>query len=158
MSSSRRFLAAAILGLALVASFALAERPGPIDKLAWMAGSWAGETGGVAMEEHWTAPRGGMMLGMHRDVQDGRAVFFEFLRIEARGDDLVYLAQPRGRPETPFTAVEVSESRVVFENKAHDFPQRVLYWTTKDGLLHARVEGPKGGKVVGEEWSWKRVR
>ena len=26
------------------------------------------------------------------------------------------------------------------------------------GALHARIEGPQGGKTVGEEWTWTRTR
>ncbi|HWW62811.1 MAG TPA: DUF6265 family protein, partial [Thermoanaerobaculia bacterium] len=73
------------------------------DLPSWMAGSWQLKTGDVTMEEHWTSPGGGVMLGMHRDVtKDGRTSF-EFLRIEKKKDgSLVYLAMPGGRPATPF--------------------------------------------------------
>ena len=37
----------------------------PLDRLAFMAGAWAAEHNGVAMEEQWLEPRGGLMLGVH---------------------------------------------------------------------------------------------
>ena len=40
------------------------------------------------MEEHWTAPKGNSMIGLHRDVGKGRTLVFEFLRIEQQGDRL----------------------------------------------------------------------
>jgi hypothetical protein len=55
-----------------------------------------------------------------------------------------------------FCAVETGDRRVVFENLAHDFPQRILYWLDETGALHARVEGPGEGGIVGEEWIWRR--
>jgi len=122
--------------------------------LGWMVGSWAGTADGVETEEHWTAPRGGSMLGMHRDVTMGRMVSFEFLRIEEQNGKLVYLASPKGVPPTPFTAVELGATRVVFENPTHDFPQRILYW--KDGTdLMARIEGKQGTRDAHMQWRWK---
>jgi hypothetical protein len=125
-----------------------------IADLAWMAGSWTGESRGIQMEEHWTAPKGNSMVGIHRDIGKGRTLLFEFLRIEQQGDQIVYLSMPNGRsPATPFPLKELSGTRVVFENPAHDFPQRIIYW--KDGNdLRARIEGTRNGKTAGEEWRW----
>jgi hypothetical protein len=65
-----------------------------LNDLAWMTGSWSGSSQGIEMEEHWTAPRGNSMIGIHRDVGKGRTVSFEFLRIEVRNDQIVYLSMP----------------------------------------------------------------
>ena len=35
-----------------------------VEALAWMEGAWAGEKDGVVMEEFWTGPRGGALLGL----------------------------------------------------------------------------------------------
>jgi hypothetical protein len=126
-----------------------------------MAGDWMGVdggAGGVEMEERWTEPRGGMMLGIHRDVKAGKAVDFEFFRVAATPDGIVYFASPRGRPAVPFKAIESKDKRVVFENKEHDFPKRIIYWLGGDGSLHARIEGDPGDKESAMEWTWKRGR
>jgi hypothetical protein len=125
-----------------------------LSDLSWMAGSWGGTVNGVDQEEHWTAPKGNSMIGIHRDVAKGRTVEFEFLRIEQQGDRLVYLSMPNGKsPATPFPVKEMSGTRVVFENPAHDFPQRIIYW--KDGNdLRARIEGTMNGKAGSDEWRW----
>ena len=126
----------------------------PISALAWMAGSWSGSDGPDEHEEHWTAPKGGAMVGMHRTVRQGRMVEFEFFRVEEQNGRLVYLSQPGGRsPATPFTLATLDGERVVFENRAHDFPQRLIYW--KDGnALRARIEGTMNGKERSMEWRW----
>lgn len=109
------------------------------------------------MEEHWTSPAGGGLVGMHKDVKAGRLISFEFLRVVRTADKGVcYLSSPNGRPATPFCAIEMSDRRVVFENKEHDFPQRVLYWLDDQGRLHARIEGSQGEKQAFEEWVWKK--
>ena len=160
-----RLLAADFLGvltaLVVLAPAALRGAPEPAIP-EWMAGTWTGVADGVAMEELWTPAKGGSMLGLHRDVEAGQTVSFEFLRIEATPDAVTYWASPKGRPATPFRMVE-SESersshphRVVFSNPDHAYPTRIVYWLSPDGLLHARIEGTLNGKAASEEWSWKR--
>lgn len=140
----------------LLTGFLSDQAPKPsLSDLAWMAGSWSGTTSrGIEMEEHWTAPKGNSMIGIHRDVVKGRTALFEFLRIEQQGDQIVYLSMPNGRsPATAFPLKEVSGTRVVFENPTHDFPQRIIYWMD-GGDLRARIEGMNNGKPGSQEWRW----
>ena len=65
------------LGLVVNAALAIADPPPKPAALAWMSGSWSGTKDGVASEEHWTTAEGGMLVGMHKDVRDGRAISFE---------------------------------------------------------------------------------
>ncbi|HEY6555574.1 MAG TPA: DUF6265 family protein [Vicinamibacteria bacterium] len=158
--NARVGLVVACLAVSFLAESRPAATASPTDiaAVAWMAGSWQGSDGGMEMEEIWLAPKGGAMLGLHRDVAKGRMVSFEFLRIEADKEGLVYLASPLGKPATPFRLVESAKTRAVFANPAHDFPQRILYWLADDGRLHAKIEGSQGGKPASQEWSWSRVK
>lgn len=151
----------------VVAAFAVltmeslgAAAPGDDDtaRMAWLEGHWVGEKDGVSMEEHWTGPGGGSLLGLHRDVRAGRLISWEFLRIDRTSEGTFYFASPRSAQPTPFKLVELGDKRVVFENKQHDFPQRILYWLDSKGALHARIEGPQGGTTASEEWEWTRAR
>jgi len=127
------------------------------EALAFLEGRWAGEKDGVASEERWTGVLGGALLGVHADVKGGRLVSWEFLRIDRAPDGgVVYFASPKSAPPTPFKLIETGDKKVVFENKAHDFPQRILYWLDSAGALHARIEGPQNGKTVSEEWTWTK--
>lgn len=142
--------------LVLAASLAApAAGAGQLDSLAFMAGSWVKGDRVDRDEEHWTAPLGGLMVGVQREVRGGRARGFEFFRIEEREGSLFYLAQPRGRPATAFRVKELSSSRVVFENPEHDFPQRILYWLEQPGELRARIEGTVDGKAAAMDYGWK---
>lgn len=146
--------------LALLAQMAGApeapRQPGSVETLAWMAGTWEGrDKEGLEMEEVWLAPKGGTMLGLHRDVARGRTVSFEFLRIAVEKDGVVYWASPGGRAATPFKLAETDVRRVVFANPAHDFPKRILYWIDAAGALHARIEGD--GAAGAQEWIWRKA-
>ena len=50
-------------------------------ELEWLAGHWCGQRGKTFSEETWMAPRGGLLVGMHRDTREGKAIGFEFMRI-----------------------------------------------------------------------------
>lgn len=150
-------IASLLLGGLSLAAAAFAATPAEptIFKLSWIAGSWASDSAGVRIEEHWNAPKGGMMLGIHRDVIPGRRTAFEFLRIVEDTSGVRYVSQPGGRPATSFPLKELGNKRVVFENPQHDFPQRIIYWL-EGTVLCARIEGTIEGKVEGEEWRWRK--
>ena len=149
--------------LALLCALALpggAQTPAPADlsRLAWLEGRWSGSEGGRETEEHWTSPAGSALVGMNKAVKAGRMVSFEFLRIQHTKEGTAYLASPGGAAPTAFPLVELGEARLVFENPAHDFPQRILYWLDAAGALHARIEGSIGGKPRSQEWTWTKGR
>jgi len=138
---------------------AVAGEPGesPLTKLSWLAGCWERTSGDRHVEEQWMEPRGGMMLGMNRTVAGGRAVEFESMRIQEEGGGLVFTAHPSGQAEASFKSIELTGSKVVFENPAHDFPQRVIYSRQADGSLLARIEGEEGGKARGVDFPMRRA-
>lgn len=148
--------------ISAAATLPLVAQPGPAPgldpaRLDWLAGHWTSGSGGGSTEEHWTSPAGGALVGMNKGVREGR-ISFEFLRIGPSAEGLTYFASPAGRPATPFRAIELEARRVVFENKEHDFPQRILYWLDAEGRLHARVEGSLAGQPRSREWVFTRSR
>ena len=118
---------------------------GAIADIAWLAGAWVGTRNGRSIEERWSPPLGGAMLGVSRTVARQRMVGFEYLRIVERDGSLVYVAQPGGRPPTEFVLTELEEGRAVFKNPQHSFPQRIVYERTAAGGLVARIGYANGG-------------
>lgn len=163
MPGLRPIAAACILAAAACATAGTGSKPrasAPADSLsslAWMAGSWTGTVDGVEMEEHWSDAKGGLMLGSHRDLSGGRLVFFEQLLAQARPEGTFLVARPKGLESTAFKLERQELQRVVFENPAHDFPQRVIYWREND-LLTARVEGMENGAPSASQWTWRAKR
>jgi hypothetical protein len=145
-----------ILLVAMLLAVAENAPPPRVASLSWMAGSWSGEEHGALAEEVWMEPKGGLMLGQHRDLKGGKAVAWEFLRIQDDETGTVYWGSPMGVTPTPFRLVEQGPQRAVFANPEHDFPKRILYWLDGDGALHARVDAGEGTK--GPEWRWTRGR
>lgn len=60
-----------------------ATRPAArIEDAAWLAGRWVGTGLGGQLEEVWSPPAGGQMVGHFRLLQDGKPVFYEFMLLD----------------------------------------------------------------------------
>lgn len=88
----RRPLIPAVLVLILAVPLQAADPKTPkVEDLAWMAGRWTGTMGDSPLEEHWSAPAGGTMMGMFRWMKkDGTTSLYEFLTIEPSTQGPVY--------------------------------------------------------------------
>jgi hypothetical protein len=130
-----------------------------VGRLTWMSGCWEGQSGPVRLEEQWNKPAGGTMLGLSRNLKDGKVVFSEFMRINQQGNRIVYMARigTKATP-TPFELIRMTDDEAVFENAAHPFPQRILYRRGADGGLFARIEGTEKGKERHEDYPMRRAR
>jgi len=156
------FGAALVIGIGVVplaAQSASAPKVFALDDLAWIGGIWKSDNAqGPTVEEHWMAPSGGVMCGMGRVVANGRAVFFEFLRIGQEKDgSVVYYALPFGRgTPVPFTLTSLEGTKAIFENPQHDDP-KVITYTLEGDRLTAVTEGEKNGKPTRNVFSMKRA-
>lgn len=120
----------------------------------WLSGYWLSCEGGRETAENWIGADAGMLLGTNRS---GDA--YEFLRIAPNGrGGLSYFSMPNGRsPPTEFAMTAHAGQRAVFENPAHDFPQRIIYERSGDTLT-ARIEGPgENGQTASMEWRFRRA-
>jgi hypothetical protein len=78
---------------------------------------------------------------MSRTVSGGRMLSFEFVRIMEIEGALTYVAQPDGDPPTNFPRTDGGDDWIRFENKEHDYPQRIEYRREGEGL-RAEIGGP----------------
>ena len=117
-----------------------------MDDMAWLVGAWTGTRGSSSIEERWSPPSGGAMLGVARTVKDGKMRSFEYLRVVERDGGLVYVAQPGGRSATEFVLTELAGQRAVFQNPRHDSPQQIVYELSDEGALSATIGFINGGR------------
>lgn len=130
-----------------------------IAMLAWLAGTWSFEKDGREVTEHWLSPAGGAMLGASLTVAGEKMVEYEFLVIrQGANGDIFYVAKPSGQAEASFKLIRVTEKEAVFENRRHDFPQRISYTLQDDGDLLAAIEGVKNGETRRVEFPYRRVK
>ncbi|MBC5763907.1 DUF6265 family protein [Ramlibacter albus] len=136
--------AAVVAAVLLVAGSARAQDS--LAPLSWLAGCWKAENGEPGSGEQWMPLAGDTMMGVSRTVRGGKTVTWEFMRIARREDGAyAFFAQPAGRPPDNFKVVELNAQQVVFENPAHEFPQKIVYRLEAPGKLAAHIEGVRNG-------------
>ena len=152
--------AGALVLAALLCGAPMAAQSRAVESLGWLQGCWERRTASAVVEEHWSSAAGGMLIGFGkttvRDSVRDSVREYEFLRIFATGDTLVYHAIPSRQQPTEFRAVPPWDSAVTFANPAHDFPQRVIYRKAGDSL-HARIEGTRNGQPRGVDFRYART-
>jgi hypothetical protein len=132
-----------------------ADEVDALQSVGWMAGDWETRDATTYVEEHWTRPAGGAMLGNSRAIRDGKMTEFEFLRIEARRDGVFYMPQPAGQPAVDFKFTPTTKDEAVFVNPGHaDHLKRIIYRRNADGTLMARIEGESNGKNFAKDWHY----
>ena len=145
----------ALLCTLLAATSAIAS---PIAQLGWLQGCWAADGAEPGTVEQWSSAAGGTMFGFSRTIKQGKTAQFEFIQIrETEPGKLAYLAQPSGQAPASFNLLRHSDTEFVFENLAHDFPQRVIYRRDGNRALRARIEGMSKGKLKGIDFPMKRI-
>jgi hypothetical protein len=144
-----------MLFIAAAAFAASAVAPAPkVDDLAWLSGAWVSREGEKWTEEYWTPPRGSLMIGAGLSGRGGKAEWFEHMRIAADKDGAVaFFAMPGGAPASRFPLVRAEKGEIVFENAAHDFPQRIRYRREGEALV-ATISLIDGGKA--RSWTFRR--
>jgi hypothetical protein len=146
------------LAALLFSTAALAQSPARVESLSWMSGGWVAESPRATVKETWLGPGNGLMVAVNLSTFANGKKEFEFLRIADTAEGFSYYASPNGRsPATEFKMKEVGDKRVVFENAAHDFPQRIHYWREGE-FLWARIEGTVQGKERSMQWKFTSER
>lgn len=130
-----------------------------VSDLAQMAGCWSSISNKKDAEavEFWTKPRGKTMMGVSQTVSMGKTTGYEYMRFEERLDGLYFVARPhQSKEDTDFKLVSSKDGEFIFENKQHDFPDRVIY-RPGGNKMTARVEGPYENKRMGIDFSFIRI-
>jgi hypothetical protein len=146
-----------VLMLLVMVVVGQAPKQTSLEDLSWLSGCWEGRQGDAILEEIWSKPGGRSMLGLGRTVKNNRTVSFEFMQFREENGTLVFLPQPQGGERVSFPLKDSFGGRLTFENKEHDFPQRVIYEQKNKELL-ASIEGTYKGKQEREEYLMRRVR
>ena len=122
---------------------------GPVAPLAWLAGCWKGSVNQREYREQWLPFEGGMLVGAGQQVMKGKMQDYEFLRIEARFDGVVFSQVGGDRKETAFrldnTTTDGNDTIFTFANLARTFPARLVYRRGAEGWLYETIEGDLQG-------------
>jgi hypothetical protein len=82
------------------------------------------------------------------------------LFLECENGNLYYRVLTIGQSQRDiisFKLVQENDNVYVFENKAHDFPQQIIYTQVNQDSLYAKIEGYENGTFRREGFPMKRI-
>jgi len=141
--------------------------PAAFDRVAWIAGHWVAEEGGVFMEEVWTSPVGDAMMGMFRVVQRDTVRMYELLAIEQDAGGLMLRLKHFdrglvGREEraevVTFALASAEEGRAEFATRPPDAPKRLVFTRQGADGLEVALEKSTGGRQTRQVFTYRRKR
>ena len=122
----------------------------------WMTGKWCTAPAAKQNCEDWSPVTGGAAMGVSTTVKDGKTVNTEAMMIVTLSGKLTYVAKPSDAAEpTRFPLVSRRETELVFENREHDYPQRIRYWRDGEALM-AEISLADGSKPM--RWRYEQVK
>lgn len=109
----------------------------------FLVGTWLSED--QTTYEHWDKLSSTSLKGYSYEVKNGEIKVNEYLDLLQRKDGTFYIptviGQNSGKP-VEFKLI-TSDSALVFENKAHDFPQKISYKMISSTEIFVQVLGSK---------------
>lgn len=106
----------------------------------WIEGNWKLNSTSELSFENWTIVNDSTLSGKSILISENDTVA-EILRIERIGKNWVYIATVNQSKPVLFSLIENANNVYEFENKEHDFPQKIVYKLIQDDLLLVWIEG-----------------
>lgn len=116
-------------------------------------GCWSGAgSDGSELEESYRRD-GENIVGSSSFRESNEVVANETTSIVVTDEATTLTPTIQGQPSVPFTLLPSTHAQtLVFENREHDFPQRIIYRREGVGTLVARIEGMSMGTDHYIEW------
>jgi len=119
-----------------------------LNDLNWIIGNWKIDKNQF---EVWSKLNDSILHGINFNINNNSdTIINEFISIVKRGDIFVFIAKVKGQndgKEAEFVLSKKSTKRnLIFENKYHDFPKKIIYKFISNTNLKASIEG--NGKKI----------
>lgn len=133
----------------------------PYRKLNRLSGLWQMNTDEGTLYEEWIKSNGNSMFGKSYMMNGTDSMVFERVELSKKDSGVYYIPTVKDQNESRpvyFKMISSNDSSFTFENKLHDFPQRIIYrFVGKDSIV-ARIEGNRKGELQFQEYFYGRVK
>ena len=131
------------------------------EKIGWLVGKWGFTAPEGSLTETWTLQNDSTYAGETYFVIGKDTVFSEKLTVEQRGNDIHYVTlmkdQNQGKP-VAFKLTSANKKELVFENPAHDYPQKITYTKSGANALVAEISGTQNDKPASEKFPMEKLK
>lgn len=122
-------------------------------------GSWESERKRGTLIEQWAIINDSSMIGYSFIKTATDSIPEEKMELVLRSGKIFFIASAaRQNNDTAvaFTLTNIENGKYFFENKQHDFPQRILYHLVDNKTLRAAIYGPLNGKETEVTFNFTR--
>jgi hypothetical protein len=137
-----------------------------LEEVRFMSGHWLGSDGSSEIEEQWSEPSNGTMIGMYREMSAGKTTFYEFLAIAQEETGVVmrmkhFDANLVGWEEKDrsvvFDVASTSKDEAIIVSRDQTKPIRLAYRRTSQTELTATLIRERDGKTLHDEFHYRLV-
>lgn len=125
-----------------------------------LAGTWKMETPKGIFFESWQIINDSTLKSQSYKVNGKDTVHLEQVQLILRSGSIQYIPvvkdENKGEAVT-FTLINYENKIYTFENKTHDFPQRIVYVIPQGNSLHAWIEGEVSGKLKRIDYNYSKL-
>lgn len=121
----------------------------PLKVANWLLGDWQNVSANGTYTESWVQQNDSMYNGQSYFIIENDTPSRESITIECIGHDVFYKPTVDGQNNNQPVAFKLtfaSEKQLVFENRKHDFPQKIVYNLIHTDSMVAWISGTHEGK------------
>ena len=150
-----------LIAILIIASlYASAQNPN-LKTFGFIIGKWVMKSKTGKIVECWQKHRDSLTGTSHRFNAKGDSVLTEYVVLKKIKGDWHYCVtgyENGNEGRTDFKLVSSADGTFTFENKQHDFPQKIVYQNKEKDELLAWIEGEIGGKKRKMEFLYQRAK
>lgn len=153
------------LFILIVILFGFSSPQSELDKIfisiSQIKGGWQMETRKGAIYEEWSMGDNKNLIGNSYKLKYSDTILLEDLEIKIEKNSIYYISKVMDQNDQKpiyFNLIKSKNNIFVFENKQHDYPQRIIYRFVSNDSLVARIEGNKLNKILSSEFYYSRVK
>lgn len=132
-----------------------------IEKASWLIGKWNNISEDGSIVEMWEKFNDSIYVGKSYFIRGTDTVSSESIKLVQDGNELSYVPtvknQNDGQP-VRFKLISSDSNKLIFKNRAHDFPQTISYYQLSSDSLLAEISGLVKGELRSEKFPMRRVK
>ncbi|MCD0466242.1 DUF6265 family protein [Flavobacterium sp. ENC] len=121
----------------------------------WLIGNWENKSPDGLLIENWQKVNDSTFSATSYFIKGKDTLHFEKIVLSQKGEKLTYSATVNGQNNDKaidFPSTSETETKLVFENPQHDYPQKITYTKGANNSMTAEVTGKLQGKLTTERF------
>ena len=130
-------------------------------KLNAMTGLWKMNTPKGPLYEQWKKSADYLFHVFSYKIKNNDTITLENVEVKFDRGNIWYIPVVNGQNNdqpVPFKLKQINNLEFIFENKEHDFPQRVIYKVISSDSVNARIEGTENGIEKSSDFYYGRMK